>query len=282
MSETASHAGPDPVAYIQHHLTNWCVGCDPATGQPSNIIDFSAFFLDTFLWGVIIAVALGYLAWRVGSSLDAERPTGLQNLIEAVVEFVNQQVKDVFPHAPTLVGPLALTIFMWVFLMNSMDMLPVDLLPWIARLVGEHLLGLDPHHVYLKAVPTTNLDTTFGLSLSVFALIVFYNVKVKGLAGYGKQFLTHPFGPFLAPVNVVMTTVEEVAKPLSLGLRLFGNMFAGELIFLLIALMPWWIQWLPGGGWAIFHILVVTLQAFIFMLLTIVYLSLAHEEQAEH
>jgi F-type H+-transporting ATPase subunit a len=282
MSETASHAGADPVAYIQHHLTNWCVGCDPETHQPSSIIDFSVFFLDTFLWALIIAVGLGYLAWRVGKNLDPERPSGVQNLIEAVVEFVNQQVKDVFPHAPALVGPLALTIFLWVFLMNSMDLLPVDLLPWLARLVGEHLLGADPHQVYLKVVPTTNLDTTFGLSLSVFALIVYYNVRVKGLGGYAKQFVTHPFGPALAPVNVVMTTVEEVAKPLSLGLRLFGNMFAGELIFLLIALMPWWIQWLPGGGWAIFHILVVTLQAFIFMLLTIVYLSLAHEEHAEH
>lgn len=282
MSETASHAGADPVAYIQHHLTNWCLGCDPETHQPSSIVDFSVFFLDTFLWALIIAVGLGYLAWRVGKNLDPERPSGLQNLIEAVVEFVNQQVKDVFPHAPALVGPLALTIFLWVFLMNSMDLLPVDLLPWLARLAGEHLLGADPHQVYLKVVPTTNLDTTFGLSLSVFALIVYYNVRVKGLGGYAKQFVTHPFGPALAPVNVVMTTVEEVAKPLSLGLRLFGNMFAGELIFLLIALMPWWIQWLPGGGWAIFHILVVTLQAFIFMLLTIVYLSLAHEEHAEH
>jgi F-type H+-transporting ATPase subunit a len=282
MSEVPSHAGPDPVQYIQHHLTNWCVGCSPETHQPGGLVDFSVFFLDTFLWALLLAVLLGFVAWRIGRRLEPDAPTGFQNLLEAVVEFVNQQVKDVFPHAPALVGPLALTIFLWVFLMNTMDLFPVDLLPWLATLVGEHLFGADPHHVYMKVVPTTNLDTTFGLALSVFILILYYNIRVKGLLGYGKQFLTHPFGPVLAPVNIVMTTVEEVAKPLSLGLRLFGNMFAGELIFLLIALMPWWIQWLPGGGWAIFHILVITLQAFIFMLLTIVYLSLAHEEHTEH
>jgi len=282
MSEAATHAGPDPVAYIQHHLTNWCLGCDPTTNQPSNILDFTVFFLDAFLWAMLLAGLYMLLAWRIGRSLDPLRPTGLQNLLEAVVEFVNQQVKDIFPHANPLIGPLALTIFGWVFLMNAMDLLPVDLIPWLATQFGAHVLGMDPHHVYLKPVPTTNLDTTFGLALSVFGLILYFNIKVKGLAGYGKQFLTHPFGIYLAPVNIVMTTVEELAKPLSLGLRLFGNMFAGELIFLLIALLPWWIQWLPGSGWAIFHILVVTLQAFIFMLLTIVYLALANEEQAEH
>lgn len=282
MSASSSHGTPDPVEYIQHHLTNWCIGCEPGTHQPSYIVDFSAFFLDTFLWGVVLAALLMWLAWRVGKRLDPERPTGVQNLLEAVVEFVNQQIKDIFPHRNPIIGPLAITIFMWVFVMNAMDLVPVDLIPWLARLIGEHLLGADPHHVYMKVVPTTNLDTTFALALSVFALILFYNVKVKGVWGYGKQFLTHPFGPWLAPVNVVMTTIEELAKPVSLGLRLFGNMFAGELIFLLIALMPWWVQWLPGGGWAIFHILVITLQAFIFMLLTIVYLSLAHEEHEEH
>jgi len=282
MSEAATHTGLDPVSYIQHHLTNWCLGCDPATGQPSSILDFSVFFLDAFLWAMLLAGLYMLLAWRVGRSLDPLRPTGLQNLLEAVVEFVNQQVKDIFPHANPLIGPLALTIFGWVFLMNAMDLLPVDLIPWLATQFGAHVLGMDPHHVYLKPVPTTNLDTTFGLALSVFGLILYFNIKVKGLAGYGRQFLTHPFGIYLAPVNIVMTTVEELAKPLSLGLRLFGNMFAGELIFLLIALLPWWIQWLPGSGWAIFHILVVTLQAFIFMLLTIVYLALANEEQAEH
>ena len=282
MSDSAAPATANPVEYIQHHLTNWCLGCDPATHKPDSILDFSVFFIDTFLWGALLAVLFGWLAWRVGRSLDPDRPTGMQNVLEAIVEFVNQQVHDIFPGRNPLIGPLAITIFVWVFLMNTMDLIPVDLIPWLSSLIGASLFGADPHHVYMKIVPTTNLDTTFGLALSVFVLILFYNVKVKGFGGYGKQVLTHPFEPSLFPVNIVMTAIEEIAKPVSLGLRLFGNMFAGELIFVLIALMPWWIQWLPGGGWAIFHILVITLQAFIFMLLTIVYLALAHEEHEEH
>jgi F-type H+-transporting ATPase subunit a len=161
-----------------------------------------------------------------------------------------------------------------------MDLIPVDLLPWLSSAVGIH---------YLKVVPTTDLSATFGMSFSVFALIVFYNIKIKGGLGYIKMFLFHHFaahGTFakivLMPVNILMTTIEEIAKPLSMGLRLFGNMFAGELIFLLIALLPFWIQWTLGGMWAIFHILVIGLQAFIFMLLTIVYLSIAHQEIEEH
>jgi F-type H+-transporting ATPase subunit a len=154
-----------------------------------------------------------------------------------------------------------------------MDLVPVDLLPKLADMVGIH---------HLKVVPTTDLATTFGLALSVFALIIYYNIKVKGLFGYIKMFLFHPFGKWLIPVNIVMTTIEEIAKPVSLALRLFGNMFAGELIFLLIALLPVWVQFVPGGAWAIFHILVITLQAFIFMLLTIVYLSIAHQDLDEH
>ncbi len=282
MSEAATQAGFDPVAYIQHHLTNACVGCDPKTHQPSGLLDFTAFFLDTFLVALALAGVFMLIAWRVGKNLNLERPGGLQNLIEAIVEFVNQQVKDIFPHAGPLVGPLALTIFVWVILMNAMDLIPVDFPGWVAGLIASHGFGIDPEHVYIKVVPTTNLDTTFALALTVFALSVTYNIQTKGLGGYTRQFLTHPFGVYLAPLNIVMTVVEEIAKPLSLGLRLFGNMFAGELIFLLIALLPWWIQWLPGGAWAIFHILVVLLQAFIFMLLTIVYLALASEEHAEH
>lgn len=282
MSETSAPATSNPVEYIQHHLTNWCLGCDPETHQPSNIIDFSVFFVDAFLVSTALAGFIMYLAWRLSQRLDPDHPGGLQNLFEAIIEFVNQQVRDIFPGRNPLIGPLALTIFVWVFLMNAMDLIPVDLFPWIASLIGEYIFGVDPHDVYLKVVPPTNIDVTFGLALSVFVLIIYYNIKVKGLFGYGKQFVSHPFGVWLAPINVIMTTIEELAKPLSLGLRLFGNLFAGELIFMLIALLPWWIQWLPGGGWAIFHILVITLQAFIFMLLTIVYLALAHEEHEEH
>jgi F-type H+-transporting ATPase subunit a len=266
------------VEYIQHHLVNSCVGCDPITHKPSSLIDFSAFFIDTFLISAILAGLLMWLAWRVGRNLSLDSPHGIQNFLEAVIEFVNQQVKDIFPGYNPIIGPLAFTIFVWVFLMNAMDLIPVDLLPWIFSFAGVH---------YLKVVPTTHLDVTFGLAGSIFALIIYYNIKVKGILGYTKQFLTHPFGIWLFPMNIVMTAIEEVAKPVSLGLRLFGNMFAGELLFMLIALLSafagWWLFTAPaqvvlGSLWAIFHILVVTLQAFIFMLLSIVYLALAHEE----
>lgn len=282
MSEAATPSS-SPVQYIQHHLTNWCIGCDPETDKPESIVDFSAFFVDVTLWSLVTAILLGYLAWRVGRSLDPDNPSGLQNFFEAVVEFVNQQVKDIFPGTSPIVGPLALTIFAWVFLMNFMDLVPVDLIPAITTWIGVNMFGADPHDVYMKVVPTNHLDTTFGLALTVFALIIYYNVKVKGVWGYLKMFLTHPFGPFLFPVNIVMTIIEEIAKPVSLALRLFGNLFAGELMFLLIALLSfaWYVtpaQVVLGGAWAIFHVLVIVLQAFIFMLLTIVYLALAHED----
>ncbi len=287
MSESNAPAIANPVEYIQHHLKNWSVG-----GEPSNLVDFSVFFMDVFLVSTALAGLFAYFAWKVGKNIDPDNPTGIQNVLETVVEFVNQQIKDIFPSADKWVGPLALTIFVWVFLMNAMDMLPVDLLPsLIGGIAG--LFGADPHHVYFKVVPTTNLDTTFALALVVFALIVFYNIKHKGLLGYMKVFVTHPFAAsnifvkiLLAPFNILMTTIEEIAKPVSLGLRLFGNMFAGELLFLLIALLGF--SWaMPGQValgvlWAIFHILVITLQAFIFMLLTVVYLSLASQGVDDH
>lgn len=282
MSDVAAPISSQPVQYIQHHLTNWCVGCDPVTHKPASIIDFGAFFLDIYLWTLLLAGLFAFAAWKVGKNLDPDKPSGLQNLLETVVEFVNQQIKDIFPGTNPIIGPLAITIFVWVLMMNTMDLVPVDLVPAFAAWVGG-MFGADPHSVYMKIVPTTNLDTTFALALTVFALIVYYNIKVKGAWGYAKQFLFHPFGKYLIPVNIVMTAIEEIAKPVSLGLRLFGNMFAGELLFLLIALMSFSYFVLPaqvllGGMWAIFHILVIGLQAFIFMLLTIVYLGLAHQE----
>ncbi|MEM7406159.1 MAG: F0F1 ATP synthase subunit A [Pseudomonadota bacterium] len=279
MSTGTEQATDNPVMYIQHHLTNWCLGCDPATHRPDALIDFTVFFLDVWLVGAALAGLIMWGAYKVGSNLDPDNPKGWQNMLEMLVDFVNGNVRDIFPvKPPAIIGPIGLTIFMWVFLMNTMDLVPVDLLPWIASLIGANIFGADPHHVYLKVVPTTNLDATFGLSLSVLALIIYFNIKVRGLGGYIKMYLTQPFGPLLMPFNIILTLVEEVAKPLSLALRLFGNMYAGELVFMLIALMPWWIQFLPGGGWAIFHILVVTLQAFIFMMLTIVYLALVHAD----
>jgi len=284
VSESNAPAISNPVEYIQHHLTNWSVGVEH--GEQVKIVDFSVIHVDVMLFSVLLAGLLAFFAWKIGKNLNPDTPTGAQNVAETIVEFVNQQVKDIFPNADGLIGPLAITIFMWVLLMNSMDFLPADLLPALASGIAG-LFGVDPHHVYLKVVPTTNLDTTFALALSVFALIIFYNIKHKGLWGYIKQFLFHPFGPYLMPVNIVMTAIEEVAKPVSLGLRLFGNMFAGELLFLLIALLAFSVWAMPaqialGSLWAIFHMLVVPLQAFIFMLLTIVYLGLASQSGEDH
>jgi F-type H+-transporting ATPase subunit a len=256
--------GLGPVEYIQHHLHNLSIG-----------EGFWTFHLDTFFFAAILAFLLGWVAKKVGDNLDPDNPKGLQNFLEIILEFVEQQVKDAFSGYNPLIGPLAFTLFTWIFLMNAMDLVPVDLLPWLTSLIGIP---------YLKVVPTANLDTPLALAGSVFVLIIFFNIKVKGGVGFVKMFLFHPFASnniiakiLLIPVNIVMTIVEELAKPTSMGLRLFGNMFAGELIFILIALLPWWIQWVPGGMWAIFHVLIITLQAFIFMLLTIVYLSLAHQ-----
>ena len=183
MSEPGS--GGSPVEYIQHHLQNLSVG-----------EGVWALNLDTLFFGWAMAGILIWLSFRVGKSLSADTPSGLQNVLEAIVEFVNQQIKDIFPGSNPIIGPLALTIFMWVFLMNAMDLVPVDLLPLIANAIGIH---------YLKVVPTTDLGTTFGLSLSVFALVIFYNIKIKGLKGYIGMFLFHPFGKWLMPVNIVMT-----------------------------------------------------------------------------
>jgi F-type H+-transporting ATPase subunit a len=273
----ASESGGGTVAYIQHHLTNLCVGeCDPVTHQG---VGFWALHLDTVFFSVLLGALMVFTAWKLSRNLNPDTPSGFQNFVESVVDFVNGQVRDTFPGHNPLIGPLAITIFLWVWLMNFMDLIPVDLLPLLASFLGVH---------YLKVVPTTDLNTTLAMSLSVFILIVFYSIKVKGISGYIKMFLFHPFGKFFVPVNVVMTAIEELAKPLSLALRLFGNLFAGELVFLLIALLggsaaiglglafilP--LQVLLDLAWLIFHILVITLQAFIFMVLTIVYLGMAH------
>ncbi len=257
----------DPVGYIQHHLVNLSVG-----------EGFWSLNLDTLFFGWVLAGLIMYVSYKVGKNLDRDRPTGIQNVLEAGVDYIDTQVKEIFPGRNPLVGPLGLTIFLWVFLMNCMDLIPVDLLPALAAGIGIP---------YLKVVPTTDLGTTFGMSLSVFILIIWFNIKHKGPMGYLKMFLFHPFGKYLVPFNIVMTAVEELAKPASLALRLFGNMFAGELLFMLCALMSfaWWtlpVQVTLASAWAIFHILVVTLQAFIFMLLSIVYLGMAATVAEEH
>ena len=275
----AEEKGGGTVEYIQHHLTNLCAGsCDPVTHKD---VGFWAWHLDTIFFSLLLAALIIFVAARLTSRMTTETPSGFQNFVESILEFVQGQVRDTFPGHNPLIAPLALTIFVWVWLMNFMDLIPVDLLP----LIG-HWFGVE----HLRVVPTTDLNTTLAMSFTVFLLTVFYNFKIKGPVGYLKMFMFHPFGKFLVPVNIVMTLIEELAKPLSLALRLFGNMFAGELVFMLIALLggaaaigAGLLLWLPlqtllDLGWLIFHLLVITLQAFIFMVLTIVYLGMASTE----
>lgn len=252
-----------PAEYVTHHLGHWSTGHDDA------FITMSAWHIDTLLMSTLLGLLFITVFYLGARRATAGVPGKLQNFVEVLIEFVDNSVKDSFHGKRDFVAPLALTIFVWVFLWNCMDLLPVDLLPLIAK----HGFGVE----YFRAVPSADMSATFALSLSVFGLILFYSVKGKGVGGFAKEFLTHPFGPWGLPANLILNTVELLAKPLSLALRLFGNLYAGELIFILIALLPAAAQIIPGLGWMIFHILVVTLQAFIFMTLTIVYLSMAYE-----
>lgn len=253
--------------YIQHHLTSLTFNLK--TMRLGDDGGFMTLNLDTLIISAVLGVFFLVL-FRLGvRKATSGVPGKLQNFIEVLVEFVDKQVKDSFHGRSQFIAPLALTIFVWVFLMNLMDLIPVDLLPWIASFFGVK---------YLRVVPTADLTTTFALSLSVLLIVYFYSMYIKGFKGLFLEYFTKPFGVFLFPVNFVMHIVEDFAKPVSLSLRLFGNMFAGELIFILIALLPWWLQWTLGGVWALFHIIVITLQSFVFMVLTIVYLSLACED----
>lgn len=251
--------------YVEHHLHHATLNLHTFTLGHGG---FWTLNLDTFVISFILGVVFLTLFRFVAVRMVAGVPGNLQNFVEFIVEFVDKAVKESFHGKSALIAPLALTIFIWIFLMNLMDLIPVDLIPRIMGWFGF------PN---FKAVPTADPMATFAMSITVFALIVFYNFKVKGLVGFGKEMFTKPFGIWLFPINILFRLLEEFVKPLSLALRLFGNMFAGELIFILIALFPWWMQWLPGGIWSIFHILIITIQAFIFMMLTIVYLSMAHE-----
>jgi F-type H+-transporting ATPase subunit a len=204
----------------------------------------------------------------VARRVTAGVPGKLQAAVEILLEMVQSQVKDTFHGESALVGPLALTIFAWVFAINAMDLLPVDLMSTLGGLVGIH---------FWKVVPTTDPNHTFAMSLTVFFLCYFYNFKIKGFGGFTHEVLAAPFGIKAAPFNLIFRIIEDLAKPVSLSLRLFGNMYAGEMVFILIGLLPFYLQWILGAPWAIFHILIITLQAFIFMILTIIYLSMAHE-----
>lgn len=251
--------------YISHHITNWTVSLDGTNG-------FMSLNVDSLVMGWITAAILVFLGMLAGRRLETGVPGGMQNFLETIIDFVDGVVKDSFPGRNNLVAPLAMTVFMWVFLMNIFDVFPADLIPGLAAHLGTS---------HFRPTATTDLNTTMGIALTVFGLVIYTNLQVKG-AGFFKEFLYHPFGKYLMPFNIIMKIIEEVAKPLSLGLRLFGNMFAGELVFLLIALLPVYINFIPGVVWSGFELLVITLQAFVFMVLTVVYLAMASTEEEHH
>lgn len=267
--------------YIKHHLTYLTYDLKNGTLGSNG---FWTLNLDTLGFSVILGMLVLALLYWGAKRVSTGIPGGFQNFAEMMLEFADSQVKDCFHGKNDLIGPLALTIFGWVFLMNFMDILPVDILPTAAGAMGVH---------HLKVVPTTDLNLTFALSLTVFALILFYSIKIKGVKGFIKELTLQPFNnKFMIPFNLLLESVGLIAKPISLALRLFGNLYAGELIFILIALLTLnasvdslassttlgIAQFILALAWSIFHILVITLQAFIFMVLTIVYLSLAHED----
>ena len=275
--------------YIKHHLQNLTYGQLPDgtwgiahTGEEAKEMGFWALNLDTFLMSLILGAVLMFMFHRVAKRITTGIPGGLQNFCEWAIEFVDNSVRGSFSGKNNMVGPLALTIFFWVFTMNLMDLIPIDYIPLLMQALGVP---------YFKVVPSTDPNATFGMAIGVFILVLYYSVKVKGVAGFAGELSLQPFGKWGIPVNLLLEGVNLIAKPISLALRLFGNMYAGEMIFILIALMGGsWLgltlgsatlfgsQILLSLGWAIFHILIVTLQAFIFMTLTVVYLDMAHQE----
>ena len=274
--------------YIQHHLTNLTYGLNPETGEwefaasasEAAAMGFWSINVDSMAWSIGLGVIFLFLFIKAGRSATSGQPGHFQNFIEMIIEGIEDQVLSVFDHKNDLVAPLALTIFVWVFLMNLMDLVPVDWIPELALFLGVP---------YMKIVPSTDPNITMAMALTVFSLVIYYSVKCKGLGGFLSELSFHPFpvskytAPLLIPINFILELVTLIAKPVSLGLRLFGNMYAGEMIFILIAVMfsanlalallGGALQW----AWAVFHVLIITLQAFLFAVLSVVYLSQAHD-----
>jgi F-type H+-transporting ATPase subunit a len=281
----AEHA-PNASEYIVHHLTH----LNSLGHKQAALVDWTVFHLDTLFWSLLIGLLAVLVLARAAAKATSGVPGRFQAAVEILVEMVESQSKSIVHGDRSFIAPLALTVFVWIFLMNAMDLLPLDALPniwaWIFGVAGH-----DPHHAYMRVVPTADLNATLGMSLGVLILCLYYSVKIKGFGGWMHELFTAPFGshPLLYPINFAMQLIEFVAKTVSHGMRLFGNMYAGELIFMLIALMgAAWVGtfgsgllWLggvfAGTVWAIFHILIITLQAFIFMMLTLVYIGQAHE-----
>jgi F-type H+-transporting ATPase subunit a len=304
--------GQTSTEYIQHHLQNWTYGKLPVgytrydgevlteatwvsahTAQEAKDMGFTAVHVDTLGWSIFLGALFIFIFSRVAKKATCGTPKGLQSFVELVVSFVDNTIKDTFHYKNRMVAPMGLTIFCWVFMMNFMDLIPVDWLP----LAAAKLAG-DPHF-FFKVVPTTDPNATLGMAIGVFLLMIFFSVQQKGLVGFIKELTFHPFSPptkgygiIFAPLlimaNFILEFVSLIAKPISLGLRLFGNLYAGEMIFILIALMfsAGFLFGLFGGvlqwAWAVFHILVITLQAFVFMVLTTVYMAMAHDNHDEH
>jgi F-type H+-transporting ATPase subunit a len=275
--------------YIKHHLQNLTYGQLPDgswgiahSAEEAKAMGFWALNLDTFIMSILLGLAFMLMFHSVAKSITAGVPSGVQNFCEWALEFIDNSVRGSFTAKNDMIGPLALTIFFWVFSMNLMDLLPIDYIPLLMSALGVP---------FFKIVPSTDPNATFGMAIGVFALVLYYSVKMKGLGGFVGELTLQPFGKWGMPVNLLLEGVNLIAKPISLALRLFGNMYAGEMIFILIALMGGaWAGASLGGitlygsqillslGWAIFHILIVTLQAFIFMTLTVVYMDMAHQE----
>ena len=308
----AAEGGLTSTGYILHHLQNLCYGKLPAgytrydgsvieqatwtiahSSQEASDMGFMAIHLDSMAWSIGLALVLCVIFRMAVSRAHAGVPSGILNFIEMIVEFIDSNVKDTFPHRSNYVAPLALVIFTWVFMMNLMDLVPVDWIPHLATIIAD-----DPHF-YFKIVPSTDPNITLGMGFTVFFLMIFFTCKQKGVMGFVKELTCHPFAPptkgaaiIAAPLiiafNFILETISWLAKPISLGLRLFGNLYAGEVIFILIAIMysAGWALGIFGGvlqwGWAVFHVLVITLQAFIFMVLTLVYMGMAFDVHEEH
>ncbi|MCZ4317022.1 F0F1 ATP synthase subunit A [Comamonadaceae bacterium G21597-S1] len=282
----AAENGPTAGEYIVHHLTH-------LQNQPAKaVVDFSVFNLDSLFFSITLGVLVCWVLWLAARKATSGVPGRFQAAVEMLVEMVESQAKGIVHNANSrkLVAPLALVVFLWIFMLNAMDLLPVDLIPVIWEAIYG-AAGGDPHHAYMRVVPTADLSISMGLSVSVLIVCLVYNVKIKGLGGWIHELFTAPFGPhpLLWPFNFAMQLIEFIAKTVSHGMRLFGNMYAGELIFMLIALMGG--AWaftatgiglaighiIAGTAWAIFHILIITLQAFVFMMLTLVYIGQAHD-----
>ena len=292
MSEVAN--APSASDYIVHHLTHW------QNKPQTEIVDFSVFNLDSLFFSILLGVLGSFFLWKAARKATAGVPGRFQAAVEMLMEMVDGQAKSIVHNATSrkLVAPLALTVFVWIFLLNAMDLLPLDLLPTLwAMIYGA--AGHDPHHAYLRVVPTADLSVTMGLSVSVLFICLFYNIKIKGVGGWAHELVSAPFGTsknpvfavILGVVNVAEQLISFTAKTVSHGMRLFGNMYAGELVFMLIALLggSWAFSAEPtslmllllhvvaGWAWAVFHIIIILLQAFVFMMLTLVYIGQAHD-----